>query len=177
MAASNHCLSAHVNSMTGSFASTSKFIDAPLLDEVLEHWIELIHFLMLNFGSIMSNIWKITRLLQLAIASSIFVTVPPVVAQFTGPGGIQTQTGKATVASIKKNPINDMDVVLQGNLLKKVAHEKYTFSDGTGEITVEIDDEDFGGKQINPKTKIEIHGEVEVRGSWVQIDVGWFRIL
>ena len=135
------------------------------------------HFLMLNFASIMSNIWKITRLLQLAIATSIFVAVPPVVAQFTESGGSQTQTGKVTVASIKKNPIDDMDVVLQGNLLKKVSHERYTFSDGTGEITVEIDDEDFGGKQVNLNTKIEIHGEVEVRGSSVEIDVGWFRIV
>ena len=82
-----------------------------------------------------------------------------------------------TVASIKNNPIKDMDIVLQGSLLNKLSHKRYTFSDGTGEITVEIDDEDFGGKQVDPNTRIEIHGEVEVRGSSVQIDVGWFRIL
>lgn len=125
----------------------------------------------------MNNTWKIFRFLLLAIATSIFVTISPVVAQFTGPGGSQTETGEVTVASIKMNPIDDMDVVLQGSLLNKLSHEKYSFSDGTGEITVEIDDEDFGGKQVDPNTRIEIHGEVDVRGSSVQIDVDWFRIL
>ncbi|MDJ0902693.1 MAG: NirD/YgiW/YdeI family stress tolerance protein [Xenococcus sp. MO_188.B8] len=125
----------------------------------------------------MNNTWKIFRFLLLAIATSIFVNVSPVVAQFTGPGGSQTETGEVTVASIKMNPIDDMDVVLQGSLLNKLSHEKYSFSDGTGEITVEIDDEDFGGKQVDPNTSIEIHGEVDVRGSSVQIDVDWFRIL
>ncbi len=125
----------------------------------------------------MNNTWKICRFLPLAITTSILVNVSPVVAQFTGPGGSQTQTGEVTVASIKNNPSNDMDVVLQGSLLNKLSHERYSFSDGTGEITVEIDDEDFGGKQVDPNTKIEIHGEVDVRGSSVEIDVGWFRIL
>ncbi len=125
----------------------------------------------------MNNIWKICRFLPLAIATSIFVNVSPIFAQFTGPGGSQTQTGEVTVASIKMNPIDDMDVVLQGSLLNKISHEKYSFSDGTGEITVEIDDEDFGGKQVDPNTRIEIHGDVDVRGSSVQIDVDWFQIL
>ena len=111
----------------------------------------------------------------LAIATSIFVPIPPVIAQFTGP--TQTQTGKVTVASIKKNPIDDMRVVLQGNLLEKVSYEKYTFSDGTGEIVVEIDEEKFRGIQVDPNTKIEIQGEVDFYGGTPQIEVDWFRIL
>ncbi|MGK7877136.1 MAG: NirD/YgiW/YdeI family stress tolerance protein [Xenococcaceae cyanobacterium] len=121
--------------------------------------------------------WKIGKLLPLAIATSILVTIPPVAAQFTGPGGSPTQTGQVTIASIKKNPIDDMRVVLQGNLKEKISDERYMFSDGTGEIVVEIDDEDFAGRQISPTNKIEIHGEVDVKGTSVEIDVDSFRIL
>ena len=35
------------------------------------------------------------------------------------------------------------------------------FSDGTGEIRVDIDAKRFAGQQIDAKTKVEIRGEVE----------------
>ncbi|HUG57341.1 MAG TPA: NirD/YgiW/YdeI family stress tolerance protein, partial [Candidimonas sp.] len=44
---------------------------------------------------------------------------------------------------------------------RKQGHEKYIFTDGTGEIVAEIDDKDFPTQQVNEKTKIEIVGEVD----------------
>jgi len=79
-------------------------------------------------------------------------------AQYTGPS---THHAPATVAEILKNPVDDQDVVLRGHLLRKVGNEKYIFSDGTGEIRVEIEAEDFPPEQIDDKAQVEIRGEVE----------------
>ncbi|MGV8899399.1 MAG: YgiW/YdeI family stress tolerance OB fold protein [Burkholderiaceae bacterium] len=66
-----------------------------------------------------------------------------------------------SVASILKSPVDDQDVVLSGFLLKKVGKEKYIFSDGTNEIRLEIEAEDFPAQKIDDKTRVEIRGEVE----------------
>ena len=52
-------------------------------------------------------------------------------------------------------------MVLRGYLVKQVGTKKYMFSDGTGEIRVEIDFEDFRGLIVDAKTRVEIRGEVE----------------
>lgn len=68
---------------------------------------------------------------------------------------------ESSVAEILKNPVDDLRVVLRGYLLKQVGHEKYLFSDGTGQIRVEIDREDFRGVPVNEKSKVELIGEIE----------------
>ena len=60
-----------------------------------------------------------------------------------------------------KSGKDDQQVLLQGVLLKKVGHEKYEFSDGTGTIRVEIDDKIFPRETIDEKTRVELLGEVE----------------
>ena len=79
-------------------------------------------------------------------------------AQYVGPS---TQKAPLSVADILKSPIDDQEVVLRGALLKKVAKEKYLFSDGTGEIRVEIEAEDFPTQKADDKAQVEIRGEVE----------------
>jgi len=78
----------------------------------------------------------------MTIVSALFLIVSlfggSAVASYTGPGA---QACSQTVDDILKAPQNDQDVVLQGNLIRKVGDEKYIFSDGTGEISVEIDDD------------------------------------
>ena len=60
-----------------------------------------------------------------------------------------------------KNPVEDAPVTLEGYLTKKVAKEKYMFSDGKNEIKVEIDNEDFPTTPVNEKTRVQIRGEVD----------------
>lgn len=79
-------------------------------------------------------------------------------AYYAGPGSSQAPK---SVADILKNPIDDEEVVLKGKLVRKLRHDKYMFSDGTGEIRVEIDHEDFRGQRVTESTVIEIVGEVE----------------
>ena len=80
-------------------------------------------------------------------------------AQYVGP--TTGPVAPANVAAILKNPVDDQAVVLRGNLLRKVGNEKYTFSDGTAEIRVDIDDKVFMNRKIDAKTQVEIRGEVE----------------
>lgn len=79
-------------------------------------------------------------------------------AQYVGPS---TQKAPMTVADVLKSPVDDQNVVLRGHLIKKVGNEKYLFSDGTGEIRVDIEAEDFPVQKIDDKTLIVIRGEIE----------------
>lgn len=82
----------------------------------------------------------------------------PTWAQFTGQGA---QVATPTVAEILAKPVDGQMVRVQGHLLSKIKSKTYTFSDGTGEIVMEIDDDDFPKQPVSEKTKIEVVGEVD----------------
>ncbi|KAB0325620.1 NirD/YgiW/YdeI family stress tolerance protein [Janthinobacterium sp. PLB04] len=99
------------------------------------------------------------RKLIVSLAAACALLAGGAQAQYVGP-----TTGPAApgnVAAILKNPVDDQAVVLRGHLLRKVGNEKYTFSDGTAEIRVDIDDKVFMNRKIDAKTRVEIRGEVE----------------
>lgn len=79
-------------------------------------------------------------------------------AQYTGPS---VASMPRNVADILRNPIDDQDVVLRGHITRQIGKEKYMFSDGSGEIRVEIDAKKFPPQPINERTLVEIRGEVE----------------
>lgn len=102
------------------------------------------------------------------------VTVLPVQAQITGP----SDRNAATVEAIMAQPKDDQDVVLQGRLLRKAGDEKYIFADGTGEITVEIDDDEMPRDPVDENTMVELRGEVDTdRDRPPKIDVDSVRIM
>ena len=77
-------------------------------------------------------------------------------AQYLGPNS----HAAITVGEVLKNSVDDQPVVLEGYLIKKIAKKKYLFSDGTGEIRVEIDRDKFHAP-ITEKTKIRLTGEID----------------
>jgi uncharacterized protein (TIGR00156 family) len=86
-------------------------------------------------------------------------------AQYTGPSGDDADGKKtyapASLAAIVDNP-NDGDLVtVEGMLIRKVGDETYVLSDGTTEINVEIDDDDFPTQQVSETTRVRIEGEVD----------------
>lgn len=96
-------------------------------------------------------------------------------AQYTGPG---TAPADSTVQQVLQDPQDDQDVTLRGYLLEKLSSEKYMFSDDTGQIRVEIEDDEFPNLDIGPDTRIEISGEVETAFMrQPEIDVEQLRIL
>lgn len=99
-----------------------------------------------------------TRLLKTMIASTALLFGFNVQAQYVGPN---SDSIPATVAEILANPVDDQDVLLQGKLTDRLSKDKYTFADDSGEIRVEIDDDEFPRQPVDENTVIEIYGEVE----------------
>lgn len=100
----------------------------------------------------------------LAATMLVAMTSGAAFAQYQGPaeqGGASNAYAKTTVKEIQADPKDDAKVTLEGKLLKKTGDETYTFSDGTGEIAVEIDDEDFPNQPVNENTTVRIEGEVD----------------
>jgi uncharacterized protein (TIGR00156 family) len=57
---------------------------------------------------------------------------------------------------------DDTPVQLKGYVVKAVGDEKYQFSDQTGMITVDIDDDLWQGKPVSAKTPVTIIGEIDI---------------
>ena len=56
---------------------------------------------------------------------------------------------------------DDSVVTLQGNIIKSLGDEKYTFKDATGEIIVDIDNDKWNGLTVQPNDVVIINGELE----------------
>lgn len=68
----------------------------------------------------------------------------------------------SSARSILEQPVDDQKVVLRGRITERVKDEKYWFSDDTGQILVEIDDDEWPqGRPVLPDQVVEIYGEVD----------------
>jgi len=101
-------------------------------------------------------------------------TAAPLAAQaeFVGPG---VSESIKTVADAK-NAYDDTYVELTGHIVNKVEDETYMFRDDSGDIMIEIDDDDFRGQKVTPETTIMIKGEVDKGWGDLEIDVEWLEI-
>lgn len=77
-------------------------------------------------------------------------------AQYTGPSSSKYDS----VSSVLQDPRDDEFVQLRGTITKKVGEEKYLFSDQTGEIRIDVDNDKFTSP-VSEKSVVEIQGEVE----------------
>lgn len=66
---------------------------------------------------------------------------------------------------------DDTQVTLTGTITSALGDEKYHFKDSTGEMTIDIDDDDWNGLKVTPNTTVIIQGEVDIDGTNVKIDV------
>ena len=102
---------------------------------------------------------KTSKVLAVAVLGVSFALVGNAIARvaggFQGPG-----ISDSTVADALKLP-DDTPVVLKGKIEKSLGNEKYQFSDGTGVIVVEIDNEEWRGLTVTPENTIEIKGEID----------------
>lgn len=94
--------------------------------------------------------------------------------------GVTETPAVVPVSSILKDAEDDQEVALRGKILRKAGGEddKYVFADATGEIVVEIDDDEFPADPIDQNTRVEIRGEVDTdRDRPPKIDVESVRVL
>lgn len=71
---------------------------------------------------------------------------------------------------------DDTPVILTGYITASLGGEKYTFNDGTGNITIDVDHDKWFGLQVTPQTKIVLQGEVDKDFSSTSIDVDAIRL-
>jgi uncharacterized protein (TIGR00156 family) len=110
---------------------------------------------------------------KITLIIAVLLLATCVYAGFKGPGAIPKVE---TVQSIS-NLHDDSNVTLEGCLVKKIKEEHYLFKDDTGEIEIEIDDEDFRGQQVTPQTRIRIIGEVDKDNNTITIDADYLEVL
>lgn len=122
-------------------------------------------------------------LLGLCVVASGLVALPAF-AQFTGSSSAGGYVGPGaanranSVAAILKNPVDDQRVTLRGKITRHIGGDKYMFSDGTGEMRVDIDDHQFPPQPINENTVVEIMGEVDTDFlQFSEVDVKTVRVV
>ncbi|MDF0606842.1 NirD/YgiW/YdeI family stress tolerance protein [Neisseriaceae bacterium TC5R-5] len=94
-------------------------------------------------------------------------------AAFEGPGS----TSPITTVTEAKKASDDTKITLEGNIVRQVSHDTYVFSDKTGSINIEIDDEDLPAEKFNANTKVKITGEIDKNLSGNKIDVKHIEIM
>jgi uncharacterized protein (TIGR00156 family) len=75
-----------------------------------------------------------------------------------------------TVAQIKAQPVNNQSVVLQGQITQKIGDEEYLFTDGSGMIVLDVDD-DVPASAVPLNTPVKVFGKIDVEKGRVEIDV------
>lgn len=101
-----------------------------------------------------------SKVIAVIALSLSFIVSGNAVAQKMG-GGFQGANNATSTVAEALNMSDDTPVILKGKIEKSLGDEKYLFSDGTGTIVVEIDDEDWGGVVVKPENTVELKGEVD----------------
>lgn len=109
--------------------------------------------------------------------SLMFATLLLALALFAGSafaaeeGGFKGPSIGLSTVEQAKNMKDDAPIALRGNIVRHLGKDNYEFKDATGTITVEIDNDKWGGVTVQPSDIVEIHGEVDREFSGTKIDV------
>ncbi|WP_114785568.1 NirD/YgiW/YdeI family stress tolerance protein [Vibrio tetraodonis] len=129
------------------------------------------------------------KLALTALLSSLsLTTAAPVFAQgFTGnsTGNVASQgfngphQGINTIKQVLAAGFfsDDMPVTLIGYIKASLGGDMYLFTDGTGEVTVEIDHDKWFGQSVTPKNKVQLSGEIDKNIVGVKVDVDSVRVI
>jgi len=104
------------------------------------------------------------------LLSALFLSLSVSTVAFAGFVGPGSTTGLATVKSVH-DMRDDDKVTLEGYIIKEIRSEHFIFKDTTGEIEIEIDNEDFKNITVTPETRVRISGEIDKEFMSVTIDV------
>lgn len=114
------------------------------------------------FYNVSNELWRYKMKKILLTLFAMYASMNIANAQATG--GFEGPSASQLAATTVQEALDLNDeakVVLQGNIVNSLGDEKYTFKDSTGEIVVEIDDEDWHGVKVTPEKTVEIIGEVD----------------
>ena len=110
-------------------------------------------------------------------------TGPGVQGGFTGPGVVQGWggfSGPAAVVTVGQSAMfgNKTPVIMRGNIVQQISHDRYVFRDATGDIAIKIKRDKWFGLTVGPDDVIEIFGDFKrdkKNWQWVHVDVKQLR--
>ena len=128
--------------------------------------------------SIVSAFALFAGVTALQAAPQGFDPAPQNAAAPAGPQGFAPVNVPKPVAEVKKNGYDDQHVVLKGRFTKQLSREKFEFTDDTGTIVAELDD-DRNWSHIRKDAPVEITAEIERErlGTVIELDVKSARAL
>jgi len=87
----------------------------------------------------------------------------PAMAKNHNKGGFVFVPQNVAIETVQdvKNKSDDTFVVMQGKIAKALGDDKYAFTDKTGEIVIEIDNDEFNGVTVMEGEMLEISGDVD----------------
>lgn len=86
-------------------------------------------------------------------------------------GGFIDSTAKPmSIAEIQKLS-DDSYVTMSGYITKRLSDDKYNFSDGKNNITVEIDNKIWQGQTVTPKDKVLLTGKIDKDLTSLKVDI------
>ena len=96
-------------------------------------------------------------------------------SQGTAPALQQAQNARyplITVQELLASGRDDQKASLRGRIISHIKGDHYTFEDSTGQITVDIDDDEFpAGQSIGPDQQVELQGEFDRDDDGVEFEV------
>ena len=102
---------------------------------------------------------------KFALATILALSTASAFAGFNGNttpnGGFQSGTQSAiSVKQALKAADNSM-ITLEGNITQQIDDDEFWFTDGTGQIRVEIERQVWNGLNVGPNDKIRIFGKLD----------------
>lgn len=110
------------------------------------------------------------------LALSGFVGFAPFSASAVDAAKGERMSSPHTVAWMK-HAKDGQWIEFEGRIVRRVAGDRYEFSDGTGTVIAEIDDDLASASSLAPGTLLRIGGEVDIDPDEVELDVKWVEIL
>jgi uncharacterized protein (TIGR00156 family) len=103
------------------------------------------------------------------LLSLVSLTVNAQQGGYRGPGAVAITVEEA------KNLRDDSPVILQGTIERFLGDEKYTFSDDSGTITIEIDNKIWSGLSVDQYDTVEITGKLDRDFTGIEVEVKTIR--
>lgn len=93
----------------------------------------------------------------------VFISLPgPALAQYSETRGGYVGPVETTAALDAKEMRDDAPVILKGRIESYLGDGKYIFSDASGSLILEIDDDfDWAGQTVGPEDVVIVYGEIE----------------
>ena len=101
---------------------------------------------------------------KFALATILALATTSAIAGFNGnntQGGFQQATSAAISVKQAMSAADNSMITLVGNITQQIDDDEFWFTDGTGQIKVEIERQVWNGLNVGPNDKIRIFGKLD----------------